>query len=229
MKLCISPIATRSHSATQIELIEPGVKYTTVVTIPIRARVLARGVCHPVNPIPVSPNGQAIRYESIVRLIVADPFALDGAVGNRMGGQQADDSTESVTSVHENSRSLNDLHPVDRELVDFQSMFVTPLLTFLPAAIIEHDNHVESQSPHHRIRYPRACPHLSDAAIPRTLVAQLRALSRLQQFRADGGHRDGTSFQFCTVTDPGDDHLPKLRHCRCYRHIMFRLSIYTYA
>ena len=69
-------------------------------------------------------------------------------------------SRHSVTAIHKRSRSLKDLRRGNTLRVNLDSMLSSPLIAFLPNAVIDNHDTVETEPANHRLGYSAAGSYL---------------------------------------------------------------------
>ena len=61
------------------------------------------------------------------------------------------DASHRIRAIHKTCRTFQNLYGMNRSGVDFYSVFIAPLLSFLSDSIIHYDHTVKSQSTYHRL------------------------------------------------------------------------------
>ena len=85
-------------------------------------------------------NEIEIGIKLIVAGIRAGPLRIDMPNMRRNRLQNIDDPSESIGAIKQAGWTFQDLHPVNSILIDLQTMFVAPLVAFLPHAIIKRNH-----------------------------------------------------------------------------------------
>ena len=63
-----------------------------------------------------------------------------------MVGEQVQHTTDGIRAIEQGGRAFDDFCSVDAELVDFQSVVVAPLLSFVLHAVLGHGHAIKSQA-----------------------------------------------------------------------------------
>ena len=83
------------------------------------------------------------------RFIVGPPEQVDAARKGLRGqiiGVEREHATDGIGTIEQRTGALDDLDPVDGELVDLQPVVVTPLLSFVLDAVHRHGDAVETHA-----------------------------------------------------------------------------------
>src|SRR5687768_8909610 len=87
---------------------------------------------------------------SVIGLITAEDISFDTSFRRRLNGNDIYHTCQGITSVHQGCRAFQYFYPAGIHFIYFNTMLISPLLAFLPDAIIDHYYPVISQSANKR-------------------------------------------------------------------------------
>ena len=93
-----------------------------------------------------------IVVESVVRLILASDLYLHGSFLEGTFGMQYHHTGYGIAAIHERGRALQYFHRMHTLLVDFKSVLITPLLSFLSDTLVHDDHSVVAKATNDRLR-----------------------------------------------------------------------------
>ena len=92
---------------------------------------------------------ERIIKKSVIGLITCREFRSHVALSKGRSGMEDKDASHRIRAIHKTCRTFQDLYGMNRSRVDFYSVFIAPLLSFLSYSIIHYDHTVKSQSTNH--------------------------------------------------------------------------------
>ena len=110
--------------------------FSTISGIPDKAALVAGKV-------------ERIIKKSVIGLITCREIGSHVALCKGRNGMEDEDASHRIRAIHKTCRTFQDLYGMNRSRVDFYSVFIAPLLSFLSDSIIHYDHTVKSQSTYH--------------------------------------------------------------------------------
>ena len=143
--------------------------------------------------------------QPVIALVASRQVAPDAALGSRIFTDDIYDPGKRIRPVGKRGRPFDDFDAGHVVIVDLDTVFVTPLLAFLPDAIIKGNDAVAAESTDHRFGYGRTCCQLLHARKPGNSIDDIRGCLLANLPAAEALHRCGASSLIGSSAGPGDD------------------------
>ncbi len=98
----------------------------------------------------VSCQIKRISHQTIICLVVCQYISLYFSFGKHRSRKQINHSGHCIGAEHQTSRTFQYLSLINRLFINFDSVFITPLLSFLAYAIIYNHHAIISQTTNNR-------------------------------------------------------------------------------
>ena len=115
--------------------------------------------------VPVSLQIHGIRKQSVVCLIFGRDIRSHFSQRHHRLIMENQYARHGIGAIHQRCRAFQYLHGMNILGIQFNTMFVSPLLSFLPDAVVHNQHPVVSQSPYHRFGNPVARCYLRYAGL----------------------------------------------------------------
>ena len=185
----IAPVAVGAQQSRQGAFLETRVGHIAVVAVLVV-------VCHLLAPPPVphpsvAVAGEVCRVaeESVVGLVFCSHVGLHRVAWHDGVVVEDEHAGHGVGAVDQCGRSFQNLYGVHALGVDFNAVFVAPLLAFLTDAVAHHEHPVVAQSAYHRFRDASARGNLCHARLLRQGVYDVGGGCGHELARRDDAHR----------------------------------------
>ena len=127
-------------------LSERRTEYVTIVFVLVGMRHLAAVSGVPNESALVAGKVERIVKKSVVGLIARREIRSHVALGKCRSRVEDQDASHRIRAIHEACRTFQNLYGMNRSRVDFYSVFIAPLLTFLSDSIVHHNHAVIAQA-----------------------------------------------------------------------------------
>ena len=99
----------------------------------------------------VAGKVERIIEKSVVGLITGREICSHVAFSKRWSRMEDEYASHRIRAIHETCRTFQNLYGMHRSRVNFYSVFIAPLLSFLSDSIVYHDHAVIAQATDHRL------------------------------------------------------------------------------
>ena len=201
------------------------------VLVGVRHLAAVAGIPHEASL--VAGEVERIVEESVVGLVARGEVGPHVTLGQRGDGMEDDDSCHRIRTIHQACRTLQDFHGVNRCRIYLDAVFIAPLLTFLPDAVVDHHHTVVSEATDHRLGDAASRGYLGDSRLVGDGIDDVGGGLHFQLPRGDNGDRGGRLLQFLAARQTCHHHFVQfhvsLRHglvldgvvlCLVYSHGM---------
>ena len=190
---------------------EAGVGDQSVGLVIIGAGIAVRETGLPYPAAVVAADGEGIGEESAVGLALRLHAAADGARHGERFRAEDNHSCKGVGTPEKGSRPFQDFYGMDAESVRLQTVFVAPLLPFLPDAVRHHYHAVVAEAPDDGFCDAAARGDGAQAGFTRNGIDNVGGCAGLQLRRGNHGNRGGCLFDAGVSRHACNDHFSQLQ------------------
>ena len=188
-EVCEAPFFVQSQQCVGGTLMELCARDVAVVFIMVRVCELLTIATVPYEAPLVAAEAEGVVDEAAVRLVFRGEAGTHAA--RRLNGfwMKHDDPRHGVGTVHERCRPLENLHLSHALSVEFQTMLIAPLLSFLAYAVGHADDTIVAQASDDGFRDAAACGDLVHARLFGHSIDDVAGCSLVERLLSD--HRNG--------------------------------------